>query len=82
MDALKPLFLKVYMDTYTEEELDGILAFYKSPAGQAFVAKTPQLMQRSMQLMQEQMANVQPRLEEASKEFTDEMTKAPAAPAH
>ena len=75
MDTLKPVFLKVYMDTYTEEELDGIIAFYQSPAGKAFIAKTPQLMQRSMQLMQQQVMEVQPQLEQAQKELMDEMTQ-------
>jgi hypothetical protein len=80
MEKLKPVMIKVYMDTYTEEELDGIVAFYRSPAGQAFVAKQPQLMQRSMQLMQQQMMTLQPRLEEASKEFSDEITKTSKQP--
>jgi hypothetical protein len=75
VQALKPVFLKVYMDTYTEEELDGIIAFYQSPAGKAFIAKTPQLMQRSIQLMQQQVAEVQPQIEQAQKELLDEMAK-------
>ena len=75
MDSLKPVFLKVYLDTYTEDELDGILAFYRSPAGQAFVSKTPILMQRSIQLMQQQIGVVQPQMEEAQKEFMQQMEK-------
>ena len=75
MENLKPVFLKVYMDTYTEEELDGIIAFYQSPAGKAFLAKTPQLMQRSIQLMQQQVVEVQPRIEQAQKELLDQLAK-------
>ena len=75
MDTLKPVFLKVYMDTYTEEELDGIIAFYNSPAGKAFVAKTPQLMQRSIQLMQQQVSEVQPQIEQAQKELLEQLAK-------
>src|ERR1035438_8753459 len=33
LSKAKPALAKVYADTYTEEEIDGILAFYKSPAG-------------------------------------------------
>lgn len=75
METLRPIVIQVYVDTYTEEEIDGILAFYRSPAGRAFVAKTPQLMGRTMTLMQQQMANVQPQLEQATKELGDEMAK-------
>jgi hypothetical protein len=75
MDSLKPIIVKVYVDTYTDEELDGIIAFYSSPAGQAFVTKGPQLMQRSIQLMQQQMAGLEPQLEQASKDLTDDLAR-------
>jgi len=80
MDKLKPVLIKVYVDTYTEQELDGIIAFYESPAGQAMVAKQPQAMQRSMQLMQQQMTTLQPLVEQAVKEYTDEMAKTSKQP--
>ena len=38
-DKLKPAYLKLYLDAYSEEELDGIIASYKSPAGQTMVTK-------------------------------------------
>ncbi len=34
-EKFKPAFVQLYADTYTDEELDGIIAFYKSPAGKA-----------------------------------------------
>lgn len=76
MDKLRPIIIQTYDETYTEDEIDGILNFYRSPAGKAFLAKTPQLMTRTMTLMQQQMANLQPQLEQATKELSDEMSKA------
>jgi hypothetical protein len=38
---LEPGYAKLYEATYTENEIDGILAFYKSPSGQAMVEKSP-----------------------------------------
>jgi len=64
-DRLKPRFSKLYEDTFTEEELDGTLAFYKSPAGRALLEKMPALMARSMAVAQEIMADVQPEIESA-----------------
>src|SRR5713226_5803030 len=49
---MKPVFVKVYGDTYTEPEIDGILAFYKSPAGKAMVEKQPLLTSKMMASMQ------------------------------
>src|ERR1035437_5743807 len=37
----KPALVKACTDTYTEEEIDGILAFYKSPARKAVLQKMP-----------------------------------------
>ncbi len=78
MDNIRPVVIQTYDETYTEDEIDGILAFYRSPAGKAFLAKTPQLMNRTMTLMQQQMASVQPQLEQATKELADEMAKTKA----
>lgn len=80
MDHLKPILVQVYMDTYTEDEIDGILTFYRSPAGQAFLAKTPQLLTRTITLMQEQMADVQPQFQQAAKDFADGMAKTKPSP--
>jgi len=67
-DKAKPVFIKVYADTFTEPEIDGILAFYKSPAGQAMLDKMPQLMQKSMAAGQQLMGDVQPEIERMMKE--------------
>ncbi len=75
MDSIRPVIIQVYDETYTEDEIDGILAFYRSPAGKAFLAKTPQLMTKTMSLMQQQMAAVQPQIEQAVKDLSAEMSK-------
>ncbi len=72
---VKPAIVQVYMDAYTEEELDGILAFYLSPAGKAFIAKTPQVIQQANQVMRQQMAEVQPKIQTANQEFEAAMAK-------
>lgn len=83
-DKMKPIMIQVYTETYTEEELDGILSFYRSPAGKAMVAKAPQLMSKSMTLMMQQMSTLQPQIEQLTKDFAEQMQKSgppPAAPA-
>jgi uncharacterized protein len=62
LSKAKPALVKVYTDTYTEEEIDGILAFYKSPVGKAFLQKMPEVMQRSMPVMMQMMGDLQPEL--------------------
>lgn len=69
---MKPLYVQVYKESFTQEEIDGLLAFYRSPAGQAFVNKMPVVMQRSMQISQSQMQALAPKLQEAMKQLMQE----------
>ena len=41
--ALQPEFITLYNNAYSEQELDGILTFYKSPSGQALLNKGPEI---------------------------------------
>jgi uncharacterized protein len=74
-DRLKSAYLKLYADAFSEEELDGIIGFYKSPAGQAMVAKTPSLMQKATVVAQEKMGEAQPELKKLIEEFVAETQK-------
>jgi uncharacterized protein len=63
-DKLKPKMIEIYAATFTEEEIDGILNFYKSPAGQAMLQKMPQLVQRSMAMTQQMAQEIMPRVQD------------------
>jgi uncharacterized protein len=68
-EAMKPAYVKLYDDTYTEDEISGILMFYESPPGQAFLEKSPTLMTNTMALVQKRMAEVKPELDKMIKEM-------------
>ncbi len=59
-ESLKPMYIEIYRDSFTQEEIDGLIAFYQSPVGMAFVNKMPIVMQKSMTSMQ---ARMQPMME-------------------
>ena len=67
-DKLKPEYVRLYDEVYSDTEIAGILAFYKSPAGQAYLAKMPQLMARSMEMAQRHVADVMPEIQRIAKE--------------
>ena len=46
--AVRNTLLKNAAEIYTQEEIDGMIAFYSSPVGQAVVAKNPHLIKKSM----------------------------------
>lgn len=45
---METLFVRVYQNSLNQEEVDGMIAFYKTPTGQAVVKKMPVLMQQVM----------------------------------
>lgn len=79
-DTLRPLIVQYYVDSFTEPELDGILAFYKTPAGQALLAKTPDLAMKSTTLVQNRIKEMQPKLATITQDYTAKL-KAAATPA-
>lgn len=44
--------IPIYMEHHTEEEIDGMIAFYESEIGKKMVEKTPLIMQEAMQVGQ------------------------------
>lgn len=65
---LMPGFAKIYGDTFTQQEIDGLIAFYQGPIGTAFVNKLPQLTQRSTQMMQQLIPGVMQKAMQVAKE--------------
>jgi hypothetical protein len=62
---MKPLYVDLYRDTFEQEEIDGLIAFYRSPAGQAFVNKMPVVMQKSIALSQSRLQTFLPKMKAA-----------------
>jgi hypothetical protein len=52
-DVLLPIYLRTYRDSFTQDEINGAIKFYKSAAGQAYVKKMPLAMQNVMREMQD-----------------------------
>jgi hypothetical protein len=77
--VMEPEFISIYEKTYTEEEIDGIIAFYKSPAGLAFLQKTPTINSQISQLTQPRLTTLQTEVRQAFQDFQKSQT--PAAPA-
>jgi len=74
-EKLKPSYVNLYAAAYTEEQVDGILAFYKSPVGQALLEKTPELITKSSEIVNARMQDFGPRMQQ----ITEDMQKQLAA---
>jgi len=71
-EKMKPLYEKIYSDVFDENEIDGLLVFYRSPVGQSFVTKTPLVMQKSSEAMQARMPELIAAIQKATEDFVHE----------
>ncbi|HEX9444028.1 MAG TPA: DUF2059 domain-containing protein [Candidatus Binatia bacterium] len=63
-ETLEPVYLDIYKSSFTQREVDGLLAFYKTEAGQALLNKMPAVMLQAAQAMQQRMAQLMPKIRE------------------
>jgi hypothetical protein len=77
-DKMKDLYVQAYRETFSQEEIDGLIAFYQTPVGQSLVSKQPELMKRTMTILQQRMAPMTQRIQKMSEETALELQKAKA----
>jgi hypothetical protein len=76
--TMAPTFADIYAKAFTEEQMDAIIAFYKTPAGSALLEKMPGINQQANQLMQTKINALK---DEVRQMFGDFMkNKFPATP--
>jgi len=69
----EPAVIDMYRQTFTQREIDGMVAFYKSEAGAAMLAKLPRLSQSMMQMMQQRTAKFAPQLVQIQHDAIDQL---------
>ncbi|AMP12966.1 DUF2059 domain-containing protein [Collimonas pratensis] len=72
-DKMHPMYVQIYRESFTQEEIDGLVAFYKSPAGVAYINKMPAVMQKTMGLMQTRMAEMIPKMKAAIQQAVEDV---------
>ena len=78
-ESLKPDFIQIYSEVFTEQELKDIAAFYRTPLGQKLLEKMPEVSTKSMQIVQKRMVTIMPEVQKVIKE-TIEREKAEKKP--
>lgn len=73
-DSLEPEYTKLYADAYTEQQLDDLIAFYKTPTGQAVAEKTPILAGQISNISQERLAALLPQIQQIVRDFVSTPT--------
>jgi hypothetical protein len=75
-DALKGDMEKLTVETFTESELDNLIAFYKTSSGQSIASKMGTFATRSAALGQERAMAMMPKIQELSREMSARIAEA------
>lgn len=72
---MKEIYAPIYRDSFSQEEIDGLIAFYASPAGKAFTAKMPLVMKKSVAAVQQIMGPMLQEIRKAAAETAKEFKR-------
>jgi uncharacterized protein len=72
-NKLEPVYVRVYQKTFTQGEVDGLTAFYKTPTGQALLTKMPAVMQNTLNEMQQMIQPMMQRIQHMQQEVVAEI---------
>lgn len=79
--VLEPTYIKLYEDSFSQPEINGLIAFYKTPVGHAVVQKLPLVMQGVMSMTQQRMARLVPQIQQMAAETAAQIKSQDAAAA-
>ena len=82
-ESMRADMAKVYSETFTKSELQGLSDFYGTEAGRAMIDKQPELTQKMNELIIPRMMAAMPKVQKMSMDFAQEQAakkKAAAAP--
>jgi hypothetical protein len=75
-DKMEPVYVEIYQNTFTQNEINALIAFYKTPLGKSIVVKLPEAMKTAeLQTLQtvNQMMN---RIREMQREVAEDVQSA------
>jgi uncharacterized protein len=61
-NKLEPMYVRIYQKSLTQQDVDGMIGFYKTASGQALINKMPVIMQNTLSEMQQVMAPLMQRM--------------------
>ncbi|MBC3934009.1 DUF2059 domain-containing protein [Undibacterium rugosum] len=74
-DKLESMFIGIYQDSLSQEEIDGLIQFYRSPVGQASLTKMPQIMLKTNQQIQVTLLPMMDKIKLARQDLKEEFEK-------
>lgn len=79
-EQLEPQVLDIYRKNFNQQEVDAMIRFYRSDAGQSMINKMPLVMQDSLRLAQSRMTELMPQLQAMSQDLVAKLAATQPAP--
>ena len=70
---LESMYIRVYQKSFTAQEIDGLIAFYKTPTGQALLTKMPIVLQNTMTEVQQMILPMVQRMQQKQQQIATEL---------
>ncbi len=74
-DKVLPMNVQIYQKSFTQAEVDGLIAFYKGPAGQALISKMPVVVENTLAQMRTMITPITQRIQQMQQSVMAEMQK-------
>ena len=74
-DKVLPMDVRIYQKSFTQAEVDGLVAFYKTPAGQALISKMPVVVENTFAEMRTMITPITQRIQQMQQSLMVEMQK-------
>lgn len=72
-EKMEPVYLRIYRQSLSQSDVDGMIAFYKTPAGQATITKMPLILQNTMAELGQMMGPMMERAQQMEKDLVAEL---------
>ena len=69
------LFAEIYAENFSDQEIQELINFYKSPIGQKMLERQPAIMKSTMTKMQTEMVKIMPELQADIKKAIEDVSK-------
>jgi hypothetical protein len=68
-EGMEPAYIDIYARNFTEEQIDDLVTFYKTPTGQALIDKLPTITAEAAPIAQAKMVSLQPQIQKLIQDF-------------
>ncbi len=70
-EKMEPVYIEIYQNAFTQEEVDAMIAFYKTPVGQSLVVKLPVAIQNAQNQTMQMVRPIMQRIQEMQQEVAE-----------